>query len=974
MKSTIRFSLSLVLAILCLFPVSGLARTRPNIMFIMADDCTFRDIGCYGGQAHTPHIDKLAGEGMRFEQCFQAAPMCSPTRHTIYTGLYPVKSGAYPNHTYVNPGVKSIVHHLQPLGYRVALNGKRHIGPAEAFPFEYGGKKNPDMAFADRLIGECVKDDTPFCLFQCSNEPHSPWNKGDASRYDPDKLTLPPYFVDTAETRKNLCDYLAEITYYDGQVGESLALLDKHGVADNTLVIVVSEQGSSFPFGKWTCYDTGLQSACIARWPGKVPAGTVNNAMIEYVDFVPTFVEAAGGTPTLILDGQSLLGVLTQGKTHHKDYVYGEMTTRGIINGSDTYGIRSIRSRQFKYIWNFTPETTFTNACTKNAIFKSWQAKAETDPRAAILVDRYQRRPEVELYNIKTDPLELWNLADDPAYNAVKADLRKRLDTWMRACGDRGQQTELDAHEHQGKGKKAAAKKKAQKATDTVNKRPNIFFFFADDWGRYASIYKHFAPNAAFRTPNMDRFAREGVRFNNAHVTAPSCTPCRSSLLSGQYFYRTGLGAILLGAKWDSKIPSYPLLLEKVGYHIGYTYKVWSPGDPVDAPYGGKARAYMSAGRRFNSFSQTATRMVKEQDKTPEQAKTELCNEGMQNFEAFLAKRQPDQPFCYWFGPTNTHRKWTKGSGKALWGLNPDDLKGRMPAFLPDVNEVREDMVDYLGEVLALDRMLGLFLQKLEAMGERDNTLIVVSGDHGIPGFPRGKTNLYNLGTEVSLFAQWPGQAPGAREVDDFINLMDLAPTFLEAAGEPIPECMTGRSIVPLLRSHQNGWLDMIRDHVITGRERHVDDARADRLPFPERSIRTRDFLYIRNFKPDRWPMGTPRNLDDPATEPSYEDLKGKTRVTFSDLDASPTKAWMVTHRKDPQWALQWRLGFEKRPAEELYDLRSDPDYLHNVAGDPAYATVRAELSTRLMKTLKDTGDPRVQGDGLTFERSPFVP
>jgi len=511
-----------------------------------------------------------------------------------------------------------------------------------------------------------------------------------------------------------------------------------------------------------------------------------------------------------------------------------------------------------------------------------------------------------------------------------------------------------------------------QSVLSAPGKRPNIFFFFADDWGRYASVYDFFKPNAAFRTPVFDRFAREGVRFNNAHVTSPSCTPCRSSLLSGQYFYRTGRGAILQGAVWDPKIPSYPLLLEKAGYHIGFTYKAWSPGTPVDAPYGGKARQYASAGRRFCGFSQNATRMVNA-GKTPEEAKTELCAEGMKNFETFLADRKPGQPFCYWFGPTNTHRKWTKGSGKDLWGLDPDELTGRMPAFLPDVHEVRRDMCDYLGEVLALDRMLGLFLAKLDAIGERDNTLIVVSGDHGIPGFPRGKCNLYNLGTEVALFAQWPGGAPTGRVVDDFVNLMDLAPTFLEAAGEGVPDCMTGRSIVPLLVSAQSGTIDPTRDHVITGRERHVAKARAGNLPYPQRSIRTRDFLYIRNFAPERWPMGTPTGMGDPAQEPSFEKLEQNTFAAFGDLDASPTKAWMVKHRRDPQWRKHWQLGFEKRPAEELYDLRRDTDYLHNVADDPAYAETRKKLSQRLMDTLKATGDPRVQGDGKTFERPPFV-
>jgi len=502
--------------------------------------------------------------------------------------------------------------------------------------------------------------------------------------------------------------------------------------------------------------------------------------------------------------------------------------------------------------------------------------------------------------------------------------------------------------------------------------RPNIFFFFADDWGRYASIYNSLGPNTALKTPVTDQFAREGIRFNNAHVTAPSCTPCRSSLLSGQYFYRTGLGAILQGAKWDATIPSYPLLLEKAGYHIGYTYKVWSPGSPVDAPYGGKAREYAKAGRRFCSFSQNATKLVNT-GRSPEEAKREICDEVMQNFEAFLADRQPNQPFCYWFGPTNTHRKWIQGSGKALWDLDPDDLKGRMPKFLPDVPEIREDMCDYFGEVLALDRMLGLFLEKLEAIGERENTLIVVSGDHGIPGFPRGKCNLYDLGTQVSLFVQWAAKAPGGRVVEDFVNLMDLAPTFLETTGEPVPGCMTGRSIVPLLISKKSGWLDPTRDHVVTGRERHVAKAREGQLPYPQRAIRTRDFLYIRNFAPDRWPMGTPTGLEDPATEPPFERVRENTFVCFADLDASPTKAWMVKHRNDPQWQEHWRLGFAKRPAEELYDLRRDPDQMHNVADDPGYAKTRADLSKRLMDTLRRTGDPRVHGKGLTFERPPFV-
>ncbi len=442
----------------------GADKEKPNFVFVIADDCTYRDIGCYGGQAHTPNIDRLATQGMRFTHCFQAAPMCSPTRHNIYTGLYPVKSGAYPNHTFAKPGTKSVVHYLKPLGYRVALSGKRHINPPGVFPFEYlGAGKNPDFEVIDGFVADCKENQTPFCLFACSNEPHSPWNKGDPSRYDADKLELPPYFVDTPETRRNMVNYLAEITYYDGQVGECLELLDNHGLSDNTLVIVVSEQGSSMPFAKWTCYDSGLQSAFIARWPGKIAAGSVSHALIEYLDVLPTYVELAGGEPAGVLDGKSLLPVLLGETDEHKECVFGEMTTRGVINCTEYFGIRSIRSRQYKYIWNFTPEIKFQNACTKSSIFESWIAKAASDPDAADKVRRYERRPGEELFDVSKDAYEWDNLADRPEYAQIKSELRSELLAWMKAMGDKGQQTELEAGEHQGSGRRKPAESRPKK-------------------------------------------------------------------------------------------------------------------------------------------------------------------------------------------------------------------------------------------------------------------------------------------------------------------------------------------------------------------------------------------------------------------------------------------------------------------------------------------------------------------------------
>ncbi|HEX3871750.1 MAG TPA: sulfatase, partial [Pirellulales bacterium] len=452
-------------------------------------------------------------------------------------------------------------------------------------------------------------------------------------------------------------------------------------------------------------------------------------------------------------------------------------------------------------------------------------------------------------------------------------------------------------------------------------KRPNILFLFADDWGRHTSAEAKLEPgtcNDVISTPNIDRIAHEGVLFRRAYVSAPSCTPCRSALLSGQHFWRAGRASILTGAIWDGTNVAYPLMLRDAGYHIGKEYKVWSPGSPADAPYGEQKYAYEKAGREFNQFSQNVTKRV-EKGMPVEKAKQELYDQVRANFDAFLADREPGTPFCFWFGPTNVHRKWIKGSGKALWGINPDGLKGKMPKFLPDVPEVREDLADYFGEIQAWDAAVGIHLKKLEEIGELDNTLVVASGDHGGPGFPHGKCNLYDFGVGVTLAMRWGG-AKGGRVVDDLVSLTDLAPTYLELAGVPVPSVMTGRSLVNVLTSDKSGQVDAKRDAVYFGRERHVDDCREGGLPYPMRAIRTHDYLYIVNFHPERWPMGDPRFLES-GKSPTEDQLENDTRLTLGDCDAGPTKAWVVLHRDDPKWQPYYEMAFGKRPREELYVL-----------------------------------------------------
>jgi len=449
-------------------PVQPATATKPNIVVMIADDLTYHDLGSWGNQdVKTPNLDRLAAQGMRLTRCYTPAPVCSPARQALYTGLFPVKSGAYPNHAIVKPGIKSLPHYLQPLGYRVGLVGKKHFGPPPSFPFEYperAAKGTPVENEDEREDAEAALDygaaekfmnrdkSQPYCLVVAPHEPHNPWNKGDASVYKPAQLKLAPYLVDTPLTRRALARYYGEVTYLDQQVGRVMDAVDRSGQADNTLFLFLSEQGSSLPYGKWTLYEAGIRTATIARWPTRIKAGTTNDALCQYVDFLPTFIEMAGGQPAPGLDGRSLLKLLTGDSTAGRDFVFAEATSRGIIAGPEAYGIRAVADERWKYILNLNPDATFKNTETNTPLFKSWIKKGETDAFAREQAWRYQHRPAVELYDLQNDPFELKNLAEQPDQKSNLTRLRATLDAWMKDQGDEGVKTELEAREHQGSG------------------------------------------------------------------------------------------------------------------------------------------------------------------------------------------------------------------------------------------------------------------------------------------------------------------------------------------------------------------------------------------------------------------------------------------------------------------------------------------------------------------------------------------
>lgn len=431
----------------------GGASHRPNIFMILTDDTPQRDHGCYGNRhVRTPNIDRFASEGMVFNNVFTPAPMCGPSRAAIWTGLNPIRNGAHPNHSSCKPGTKSLAHYMQSLGYRVIMLGKQHIKPRESFPFEYR-----DLTLGYDKHGKDIEEiladpgDKPLCVLMCHFETHWDFRRGVGTyNYHPDDVEIPPYLVDTPETRAQRARYYSEIEYMDNAVGEVLGLLERTDMVDNTLCIYASDHGSHWPHEKWNLYDAGINVPFVARWPGKIKPGTVSDALVSFVDIVPTFIDIAGGDVGRVvadcggepLDGKSFRPVLLGEADEIRQEIYAVMTF-GVMTA---YPMRAIRTKTHKYIWNIDSHFEYPDYWATNlpptqqewVVWRSWLKKAETDPVAVERIRNNLYRPPVELYDLRTDPDELHNLAEDPANRDLMTNLRKKLDAWMARQGDDG--------------------------------------------------------------------------------------------------------------------------------------------------------------------------------------------------------------------------------------------------------------------------------------------------------------------------------------------------------------------------------------------------------------------------------------------------------------------------------------------------------------------------------------------------------
>lgn len=451
-------------------------------------------------------------------------------------------------------------------------------------------------------------------------------------------------------------------------------------------------------------------------------------------------------------------------------------------------------------------------------------------------------------------------------------------------------------------------------------KRPNVLFALADD-----QSFPHTSAlgDPVVRTPAFDRVAREGALFTHSFATCPSCTPSRTSILTGRQMWRTGEGGILYG----TVPPEYPLVthrLEDAGYHVGFTGKCWAPGNWQS---GGLKRHPNCNEYNSRKHAEPIPGGLDERDYAA-------------NFDDFLADRAGDAPFFFWFGCTEPHRVYEDGVGMRR-GKKLADIP--VPAYLPDTERIRSDLADYYFEIEWFDQQLQKMLRRLEEMGELDNTVVVVTSDNGMP-FPRAKVNLCDDGMRMPLAIRWPARIAAGQKIEDFVSHVDFAPTFLEAAGLPKIDGIDGASLIPLLTG--SGGEDKPREYALGGLERHTY-CRPNGDTYPARMIRTKEYLYIRNFEPDRWPTGGPQFVS-------------SNKTFHGDVDACPTKTFMIDNREE--FPELYELAFGKRPLEELYDVQADPDNVVNLANDPAYAKTKRELWAMLEGELRASGDPRIEG------------
>ncbi len=781
---------------------------KPNIVFFLSDDHTLADSSLYGAtDIQTPNMERLAKVGMTFSQAFVISPSCAPSRAALLTGKTPAHNGAEANHARPHAELKKFPAYLQEQGYEVVAFGK--VGHYAQTP-EYGFDLAKHFTYHDDVaVAEAVKwlenrtSEKPLCLFVGTNWPHVPWPT--ATDVPLESITIPSTHVDTPETKQARAKYYQAIKTMDGELG-SVFDAAYHKLGSNTLFIHSSDHGAQWPFGKWTLYDAGIRTPLIVCWPGRIAKESTSEAMVSWIDLLPTVLEAVGAPLQESLDGQSILPVLTGQRTSHRSEIFATHSGDGSFN---VYPSRCVRTQELKYIRNLYPEFQFDSHVTKvrkeHTYWSSWVEKGRTVPAAARKVRHYQQRPAEELYDLKSDPHEQHNLAQLPEYAQQLQALRTKLDAWLHEQNDRatvfGMPTLLPR----------------------VGTPPNVITVFIDDMGwQDLSCFG----GQADETPHIDQLAAEGLRFTNFYVNSPICSPSRTALTTGNYPARHRITSYLAKrelneqrgmAQWlDVGVPTLPRMLSLAGYATGHFGK-WHMGgqrDVGDAPliteYGFDAS--------LTNFEGLGARILPLCDaydgQEPKRHDLGSANLGRGPIEwadrSKITQRYVDRTLEFIDEASAQERPFYVN----VW---PDDVHS--PFFPPEAlrgDEAKRSL--YLAVLKTMDQQLGTLFDRVRSDPRlRDNTFIILASDNGHePGAGSGgplrgaKGSLYEGGIRSPLIVWGPGFVESTvvgstndttilSSVDLVASLMNLcqaeAPDGYQCDGEDLLAALLGKSI-----------------------------------------------------------------------------------------------------------------------------------------------------------------------------------
>lgn len=433
--------LALTIWVVLCAQVSAAEQRLPDIVVYLADDLSATDLPIYGGtNIETPAIDALAADGMTFNLAFVASPSCAPSRAALLTGLMPARNGAEENHTFPRAGTGRLPEILNQLGYQTAAFGKvAHARSAKDYGFHtiVRDPNIPNVRKNVKTFLESRVDQRPLALFVGVSNPHVPWPF--ETTVEPDSMTLPAKLLDTPQTRVQRSRYLQEVKDLDTYLGELRSLTDRH-LSEDRIFVFSSDHGAQFPFGKWTLYDEGIRIPLVVAQSNRIKPASRTDAMVSWIDLLPTLIDMSGGSVPNGLDGRSFASVLYGHNDAHRDRIF---TTHSGDRKMNVYLSRSIRTKRYKLIWNPHPEFAFTThidlllRATSGDYFKQWIEQAKTDKSAAATVAAHHGRPQYELYDLLNDPSEQHNLAGEQPLDGVQKRLTAELKAWIESQGDK---------------------------------------------------------------------------------------------------------------------------------------------------------------------------------------------------------------------------------------------------------------------------------------------------------------------------------------------------------------------------------------------------------------------------------------------------------------------------------------------------------------------------------------------------------